>query len=72
MDENEEGVACAADGPECDRWAIVDFGQGPVEVRCTVNHKEHPDFEEHICQVVFEDDDLDPVEVAGIVNPKMN
>lgn len=44
-------------GLNCDKWAEVDFGLGPVQVRCT-RMDEH---EEHGCVVVFESgDEPDP------------
>lgn len=31
----------------CDIWTVVDFGKGPVEIRCT----EVGDHEDHVCVV---------------------
>jgi len=49
----------------CDLWAEVDFGRGPVEVRCTLT-SEH---DKHVCIVEMVDgvDDVD-----GEVDPSMN
>lgn len=33
----------------CDQWAEVDFGNGPVDVRCT----EEGDHDVHKCNVIF-------------------
>lgn len=33
----------------CDIWAIVDFGNGPVEIRCT----ETGEHDQHRCEVVI-------------------
>jgi hypothetical protein len=50
--------------PNCDAWAVVDFGHGPVEVRCT-GIGEH---EEHLCQVFFVEED----NAEDDANPTMN
>ena len=39
----------------CDVWGTVDFGEGPVRIRCTMtdvtaNHKDH------VCVVVIKED----------------
>lgn len=34
----------------CDIWTIVDFGKGPVEVRCT----ETGDHTDHICEIFID------------------
>lgn len=40
----------------CDTWGQVDFGDGPVEIRCT-RMGEH---DEHACVVIFEGEPVDP------------
>ena len=37
----------------CDTWAVVDFGHGPIEVRCTMAG-EH---DEHGCLIMFLEDE---------------
>lgn len=51
-DGREDGLTDPED-LNCDEWAIVDFGHGPVDVRCTMTG-EH---DEHACQVIFVGDD---------------
>ncbi len=46
---------------QCDIYATVNFGRGPVEVRCTQTG-EH---EEHRCNVYIQRRDLDAVEHAN-------
>jgi hypothetical protein len=41
---------------ECDFWADVNFGRGPVEVRCTLRG----DHITHICTVVLAKTDSNP------------
>lgn len=38
--------------PNCDVWAEVDFGRGPVDVRCT----DTGDHDAHVCIVVMTDE----------------
>jgi len=40
----------------CDKWGEVDFGLGPVLIRCTQSG-EH---DEHGCTVIFEEDEEEP------------
>lgn len=42
--------------PNCQEWAVVDFGHGPTEVRCT-RTDEH---EEHVCYVEFVEEETSP------------
>jgi hypothetical protein len=48
----------------CDRWAVCDFGRGPVEVRCTVTN----DHDEHLCQVLFVNPEVDEEETDPSLN----
>lgn len=47
---------------DCDIWSVVDFGKGPVEVRCT----EVGEHDQHRCEVFIyadSEEDLTPNEI---------
>lgn len=39
----------------CDVWGVVDFGEGPVRVRCTMTDVT-TDHKDHVCVVVIKPD----------------
>lgn len=42
----------------CHIWTVVDFGNGPVEIRCT----EVGEHDQHRCEVFIDVDDVGPQE----------